>query len=177
MTLEQRLDQLEEQNQRIERKNKRLTAALTVMAVAMCAVVTVAAKREWTIIPVPTTNEMLSEGQFHRLNVHEITFFDDEGELRGFLSGGDRGIYGGAYLHLLNASGQTVVRLGTFPGKGEGAIDVMSEVGDPLVRLGPTEYGNGAVATYGPNGTELVELGGDKTGGTISTYSANNKSQ
>ena len=35
MTIEQRLDQLERQNQRIERKNKRVTAALTVMAVAI----------------------------------------------------------------------------------------------------------------------------------------------
>jgi len=37
MTIEQRLEQLEQQNQRIERKNKRLTV------VAMCAMVTVAA--------------------------------------------------------------------------------------------------------------------------------------
>ena len=46
MTIEQRLEQLELQNQRIERqsqrierKNKRLTVALTLMAIAMCAVV------------------------------------------------------------------------------------------------------------------------------------------
>ena len=37
MTIEQRLEQLEQENQRIERKNKRLTV------VAMCAMVTVAA--------------------------------------------------------------------------------------------------------------------------------------
>ena len=43
MTIEQRLEQLELHNQRIERKNKRLTVALTLMAVAICAVVTVAA--------------------------------------------------------------------------------------------------------------------------------------
>ena len=43
MTIEQRLEQLELQNQRIERKNRRLTAALTVMAMAICAVVTMAA--------------------------------------------------------------------------------------------------------------------------------------
>ena len=46
MTIEQRLEQLEPQNQRIERKNKRLTVALTLMAVAICAVVTMAAT-EW----------------------------------------------------------------------------------------------------------------------------------
>ena len=43
MTIEKRLEQLEQQNHRIERKNKRLTAALTLMAVAVCAVVTLAA--------------------------------------------------------------------------------------------------------------------------------------
>ena len=46
MTLDQRLDQLEQQNQRIERKNKRLTAALTLTVVAMCAAVTIAATGE-----------------------------------------------------------------------------------------------------------------------------------
>ena len=53
MTLEQRLDHVEQQNERIlqknhriERKNKRLTTALTLMAVTMCAVVTAAALTE-----------------------------------------------------------------------------------------------------------------------------------
>ena len=53
MTIEQRLEQLElqnqrieRQNQRIERKNKRLTAALTLTVVAMCAAVTMAATGE-----------------------------------------------------------------------------------------------------------------------------------
>ena len=43
MTMEQRLEQVEQQNQKIQRTNKRLTVALTMMAVAMCAVVTMAA--------------------------------------------------------------------------------------------------------------------------------------
>ena len=37
MTLEQRLDQLEQQNQKMQRTNKRLTTALTMTVVAMCA--------------------------------------------------------------------------------------------------------------------------------------------
>ena len=60
MTIEQRLEQLELQNQRIERqsqrierKNRCLTAALTVMAVAICAVVTMAA------IKLPTDEEIM----------------------------------------------------------------------------------------------------------------------
>ena len=43
MTIEQRLEQVEQQNQRIQRTNKRLTVALTMMAVTMAAVVTMAA--------------------------------------------------------------------------------------------------------------------------------------
>ena len=43
MTIEQRLEHLEQQNQRIQRTNKRLTVALTMMAVTMAAVVTMAA--------------------------------------------------------------------------------------------------------------------------------------
>ena len=43
MTIEQRLEQVEQQNQRIQRTNKRMTVALTMMAVTICAVVTMAA--------------------------------------------------------------------------------------------------------------------------------------
>ena len=43
MTIEQRLEQVEQQNQRIQRTNKRLTVALTMPVVAMAAVVTMAA--------------------------------------------------------------------------------------------------------------------------------------
>ena len=43
MTIEQRLEQVEQQNQRIQRTNKRLTVALTMMAVTICAAVTMAA--------------------------------------------------------------------------------------------------------------------------------------
>jgi len=43
MTIEQRLEQVEHQNQRIQRTNKRLTVVLTMTVVAMAAVVTMAA--------------------------------------------------------------------------------------------------------------------------------------
>ena len=53
MTIEQRLEQVEQQNQqmqrqnqKIQRTNKRLTVALTMTVVAMCAVVTMAARGE-----------------------------------------------------------------------------------------------------------------------------------
>ena len=43
MTVDERFEQLERKTQRLEKRNKRLTIALTMMAVTMCAVVTVAA--------------------------------------------------------------------------------------------------------------------------------------
>ena len=43
MTIEQRLEQVEQQNQKIQRTNKRLTVALTMISVVVCAVVTMAA--------------------------------------------------------------------------------------------------------------------------------------
>ena len=46
MTIEQRLEQVEQQNHKIQRTNKGLTAALTMTVVAMAAVVTMAATGE-----------------------------------------------------------------------------------------------------------------------------------
>ena len=74
MTIEQRLEQLELQNQRIERqnlrierKNRRLTAALAVMAVAICAVVTMAATGE-------------KDGHFNTVVVRHIFVTNDAGD-------------------------------------------------------------------------------------------------
>ena len=60
MTIEQRLEQVEQQNQRIQRTKKRLTIALTMMAVRICAVVSMAARGDkegqrhyWWVIMVP----------------------------------------------------------------------------------------------------------------------------
>ena len=46
MTVDERFEQLERKTQRLEKRNKRLTVALTMMAVTMCAVVTMAATGE-----------------------------------------------------------------------------------------------------------------------------------
>jgi len=43
MTVDERFEQLERKTQRLEKRNKRLTVALTMTVVAMCAVVTMAA--------------------------------------------------------------------------------------------------------------------------------------
>ncbi len=43
MTVDERFEQFERKIQRLEKRNKRLTVPLTMMAVAICAVVTMAA--------------------------------------------------------------------------------------------------------------------------------------
>ena len=53
MTIEQRLDQLEQQNQRIECKNKRLMAALTALLIGVVFTFSVGASLEDDPIRVP----------------------------------------------------------------------------------------------------------------------------
>ena len=52
MTIEQRLEQVEQQNNRIQRTNKRLTVALTKTVVAMCGAIAMGGKK--------TTEEFVS---------------------------------------------------------------------------------------------------------------------
>ena len=75
MTIEQRLEQVEQQNQRIQRTNKRLTVALTMMAVVVCAVVTMAA-----------TGEKYSD--FDTIIARTIFVKNDAGKMVVTLSGG-----------------------------------------------------------------------------------------
>ena len=109
MTIEQRLEQVEQQNQRIQRTNKRLTVALTMMAVAICAVVTVAA-----------TGEKI--GDFDIVRANAVTA---------------RNIF------------------------------VTNDAGDPVVILGTTDIGDGAVTTWSAKGKELVALGANENGGAV----------
>ena len=67
MTIEQRLE-------RLEKHNKRLTAALTLMAVAMCALVTVAATGE-------------NDGRFDAVTARTIWVENDAGDTVVFLDG------------------------------------------------------------------------------------------
>ncbi len=85
MTLEQRLDHVEQQNerilqqtQRIERKNRRLTAALTLMVVAMCAVATIAATGD-------------KDGYFDLVKARRIWVTNDAGEIVVTLGANDGG--------------------------------------------------------------------------------------
>ena len=71
MTIEERLDQL-------EKRNKRLTAVLTLMAVAICAVVTVAAAE-------------LKDGYFETVQTRKIWVTNDAGDVVVSLGANDDG--------------------------------------------------------------------------------------
>ena len=85
MTIEQRLEQVEQQNQKmqlqnqkIQRTNKRLTVALTMTVVAMCAVVTMAATGE-------------KDGVFDTVTARSIYVTNDVGETVVGLGANDNG--------------------------------------------------------------------------------------
>ena len=128
MTLKQRLDQLEQQNQHIERKNRRLTAALTLMAVAMCAVVTVAAT-EWDSKQFHTVSALdvkAGYGYFDTITAERIVVKNDDGDL------------------------QTLMAAPVwYPG---GDLRIINKTGEAVVTLGVDEYGNGVVGAYNRKG-------------------------
>ena len=104
MTIEQRLDQLEQQNHRIERKNKRLTAALTLTVVAMCAAVTMAATGE-------------KDGVFDLVTARYIMVKNDAGEVVVALDAND----GSGLVLTRSAKGEKLVELGSTV-NGDGVV-------------------------------------------------------
>ncbi|MDB4698976.1 hypothetical protein OAF45_02420 [Candidatus Latescibacteria bacterium] len=152
MTIEQRLDQL-------EKRNKRLTVALTMMAVVMCAVVTMAATGD-------------NIGTFHVVKARYIWVTNDAGDTVVALGANDGG---DGLVTTLSAKGKDLVDLSSTAG-GNGTVTTYQPNGKELVRLGATVDGNGTVKTYQPNGKPLVELGssvGDE--GVVKTYQPNGK--
>ena len=136
MTIEQRLEQLELQNQRIERKNKRLTAALAVMAVAICAVVTMAATGE-------------KDGDFDTVTARYIWVKNDAGSFVVTL-GADDG--GNGLVMTESAQDKDLVELGATADGTGGLLRVFNKTGEDVVHLGVDEYGNGLVGAYNRKG-------------------------
>jgi hypothetical protein len=155
MTIEQRLEQLEFQNQHIERKNKRLTAALVVMAVAICAVVTMAA-----------TGEKYSD--FDVVTARTIFVKNDAGMIIVSLGANDAG---DGLVNTSSAQGKDLVTLSATM-SGKGMVTTSAPNGKELVTLTATTRGEGAVRTYAPNGKVLVRLGttADDTGGSLTVF-------
>jgi hypothetical protein len=127
MTIEQRMDQL-------EKRNKRLTVGLTRMAVAMCAVVTMAATGE-------------KRGDFDTVQARHIWVTNDAGDMVVALGAND---VGGGLVRTQSAKGKDLVML-TSTDNGNGAVTTYQSNGKDLVNLTSTDSG-GTVTTYQPNG-------------------------
>ena len=102
MTIEQRLEQVEQQNQRILRTNKRLTVALTMTVVAMAAVVTMAATGE-------------KRGGFDMVVARKIFVKNDAGKVVVGLGANDDG---DGLVETNSAKGKELVALGSNPDGG-----------------------------------------------------------
>ncbi len=153
MTIEQRMDQL-------ENRNKRLTVALTMTVVAMCAVVTMAAKYR-----------VEKEGLFERVATRHINVMNDAGKVVVTLGANDNG---DGVVQTMSAKGKTLVALTstvdangtvtTFQPNGKELVDltatpygalieVVNKTGEYIVTMGADEYGNGLVGAYNRKGT------------------------
>ena len=136
MTIEQRLEQVEQQNQRIHRTNKRLTVALTMTVVAMCAVVTMAATE-------------LKDGTFDTVTARHIWVTNDAGEFVVALGANDAG---DGMVWTQSAKGKDMVKLtATADGNG-GMILVFNKTGEDIVSMGADDYGNGVVGAWNRKG-------------------------
>ena len=159
MTIEQRLEQLELQNQRIERKNRRLTAALMVMAVAICAVVTMVATGE-------------KDGDLDVVWAKTIFVTNEAGKVVVGL-GADGGGNGLVTTHA--PSGKELVALGSTR-EGTDTVRTFAPNGKKLVALNSTSEGNGTVKTFAPSGKELVALDATvQSFGRAATHGAHGK--
>jgi hypothetical protein len=133
MTIEQRLEQLEQ-------RNKRLTVALTMMAVVICAVVTMAATGE-------------KNGDFDMVRTKALWVANDAGDLIVGLSANDGG---DGLVITYSAKGEDLVSLSSSPNGG--GIQVYNKIGEEIAMMVANEYGNGVVATHSAKGKELVVL-------------------
>jgi hypothetical protein len=134
MTVDERFEQLERKTQRLEKRNKRLTVALTLTVVAMCAVVTMAA-----------TDRKISD--FDVVTARNIFVTNDSGDPVVIL--GTTEIGDGA-VTTWSAKGKELVALGA--NENGGAVAVSNKTGEGIVQMGADEYGNGVVGAYNRKG-------------------------
>ena len=145
MTVEHRLVQL-------EKRNKRLTVALTMTVVAMCAVVTLAATGE-------------KRGDFDVVTARYINVKNETGDYVVRLRANPMG---DGEISTHSAKGNDLVVL-TATVDGNGKVTTYHPDGKTLVKLTGTVKG-GIVKTYQPNGKELVSVSTSDNGGLIDVY-------
>ena len=119
MTVEQRLDQL-------EKRNKRLTVALTMTVVAMAAVVTMAATGD-------------KDGRFDTVRARHIFVRNDAGSGVVILGADYRG---NGQVYTQSANDRPLVAMGTSP------------IYDAMRRPHGSEHAMGSVTIHQPNGKE-----------------------
>ena len=131
MTIEERLDQL-------EKRNKRLTAALTLMAVAICAVVTVAATDD----NIGRFDAVFADRIYAKTNITAKWVFVTNNAGDSVLGlGADDG--GNALVDMRSAKGEKLVTLGATDNGG--FIEVINKTGEGIAQMFADEYGNGVV--------------------------------
>ena len=141
MTVEQRLDQL-------EKRNKRLTQALTLTVVAMCAVVTMAATGD-------------KDGYFDTVKARHILVTNDAGDIVVGLGANDGG---DGVVWTQNSAGQVLINLGVDDG-GDGLVSKYSAAAkenghtDGLVDLTSTKDLNGRVYKIARGGWVVLQFG------------------
>ena len=151
MTVEQRLDQL-------EKRNKRLTVALTLTVVAMAAVVTMAATGD-------------KNGVFHTVTARHIWVKNDAGEIvvgLGVTDGGD------GLVKTYQPNGKELVTLSSTA-EGDGTVTTYQPNGKMVVRLSSTAEGDGGfVQVYNKTGESIAQMYADEYGNGV-VYAGNRK--
>jgi hypothetical protein len=138
MTVEQRLDQL-------EKHNKRLTVALSMTVVAMCAVVTMAATGE-------------KDGYFDTVVARYIRVTNDAGEIVVSLGVND---IGDGLVDTKSAKGKELVKLGAT--KSGGTVRTYQRNGQKLAMMGTSDNG-GLVYVFNKTGQRIAEMIADDYG-------------
>ena len=171
MTVDERFEQLERKTQRLEQRNKHLTIALTMTAVAMAAVVTMAA-----------TGEKYSH--FDTITARAIFVTNETGVLVGLSADDD----GNGMVKTHSAKGKPLVSLSsTESGKGSvqtfqpngialvelganpngGGVWVTNKTGESIVELRADEYGHGMVRVYNKTGEDIAQMYADDYGNDV----------
>ena len=151
MTIEQRMDQL-------EKRNKRLTVGLTMMAVAMCAVVTMAATGEKIgIFDTVMADEVIAR---------HISVTNDTRDIVISLDANDSG---DGLVFTKSAKGKQLVQL-TSTAEGNGTVTTYQPNGKRLVALGATDTG-GSIFVFNKTGENIAQMGADEYGnGLVGAY-------
>ena len=157
MTVEQRLEQL-------EKRNKRLTVALTLMAVTMCAVVMMAATGD----KIGKFDTVMADTVVAR----HIAVLNEAGTV---LVGWGANDDGHGLVLTQSAKGKKLVQLNaTVDGQG-GMVKTYQPNGKELVRLGATENG-GLVGVIKQTGEVIANLYADEYGnGLVGAYNRKGK--